>query len=157
MNVEIRCYPSRRTVTAAVCGDIDHHTARYFRGEIDKAVRQHLPKTLILDLSGVTFMDSSGIGLVMGRYKIMSEMDGEVLVAKPPVYIRKVLQLAGIHRLTRIISDITPFISDESPAHLQARTPDEASDSGTASEDPSQQENSKESDEVEAQAYKTYK
>ena len=41
-------------------------------------------------------MDSSGIGLVMGRYKIMNEISGEVLIANPPAYIRKVMQLAGL-------------------------------------------------------------
>ncbi|WP_294586126.1 anti-sigma factor antagonist [uncultured Ruminococcus sp.] len=113
MNVEIKNYPSARTLVAEICGDIDHHTAKYFRGEIDKAIRNHNPLTLVLDYSKVTFMDSSGIGLVMGRYKIMSEMDGEVVVADPPAYIRKVLQLAGIHRLTRIVTDISPYIKEK--------------------------------------------
>ncbi|MFR1792692.1 anti-sigma factor antagonist [Ruminococcus bicirculans (ex Wegman et al. 2014)] len=113
MNVEIKNYPSARTLVAEICGDIDHHTAKYFRGEIDKAIRSYNPLTLILDYSQVTFMDSSGIGLVMGRYKIMSEMDGEVIVASPPAYIRKVLQLAGIHRLTKIVTDIVPYIKEK--------------------------------------------
>ena len=56
MNVEIKNYPSARTLVAEICGDIDHHTAKYFRGEIDKAIRSHNPLTLILDYSQVTFM-----------------------------------------------------------------------------------------------------
>ena len=51
MNVEIKNYPSARTLVAEICGDIDHHTAKYFRGEIDKAIRSHNPLTLILDYS----------------------------------------------------------------------------------------------------------
>lgn len=43
MNVEIKNYPSARTLVAEICGDIDHHTAKYFRGEIDKAIRSHNP------------------------------------------------------------------------------------------------------------------
>ena len=69
-------------------------------------------------------MDSSGIGLVMGRYKIMSEMDGEVIVASPPAYIRKVLQLAGIHRLTKIVTDITPYIKEKEASKEQNESPD---------------------------------
>ena len=114
MNVEIKNYPSARTLVAEICGDIDHHTAKYFRGEIDKAIRSHNPLTLILDYSQVTFMDSSGIGLVMGRYRIMSEMGGEVIVASPPAYIRKVLQLAGMHRLTKIVTDIAAYLCHKS-------------------------------------------
>ncbi len=48
-------------------GDIDHHTAREMREVIDKRIEEIHPKRLILDFKGVTFMDSSGIGLVMGR------------------------------------------------------------------------------------------
>lgn len=125
MNVEIKNYPSARTLVAEICGDIDHHTAKYFRGEIDKAIRGHNPLTLILDYSQVTFMDSSGIGLVMGRYKIMSEMDGEVIVASPPAYIRKVLQLAGIHRLTKIVTDIAPYIQEKKADQEQNESPDD--------------------------------
>ena len=58
MNVEIKNYPSARTLVAEICGDIDHHTAKYFRGEIDKAIRCHNPLTLILDYSQVTFKDN---------------------------------------------------------------------------------------------------
>lgn len=125
MNVEIKNYPSARTLVAEICGDIDHHTAKYFRVEIDKAIRSHNPLTLILDYSQVTFMDSSGIGLVMGRYKIMSEMDGEVIVASPPAYIRKVLQLAGIHRLTKIVTDIAPYIQEKKADQEQNESPDD--------------------------------
>ena len=121
MNVEIKNYPSARTLVAEICGDIDHHTAKYFRGEIDKAIRSHNPLTLILDYSQVTFMDSSGIGLVMGRYRIMSEMGGEVIVASPPAYIRKVLQLAGMHRLTKIVTDI----QEKKAAQEQNESPDD--------------------------------
>ena len=116
MNVEIKNYPSARTLVAEICGDIDHHTAKYFRGEIDKAIRSHNPLTLILDYSQVTFMDSSGIGLVMGRYRI---------VASPPAYIRKVLQLAGMHRLTKIVTDIAPYIQEKKAAQEQNESPDD--------------------------------
>ena len=70
-------------------------------------------------------MDSSGIGLVMGRYKIMSEMGGEVIVASPPAYIRKVLQLAGMHRLTKIVTDIAPYIQEKKAAQEQNESPDD--------------------------------
>ena len=125
MNVEIKNYPSARTLVAEICGDIDHHTAKYFRGEIDKAIRSQNPLTLIIDYAHVTFMDSSGIGLVMGRYRIMSEMGGEVIVASPPAYIRKVLQLAGMHRLTKIVMDIAPYIQEKKAAQEQNESPDD--------------------------------
>ena len=146
MNVEIKNYPSARTLVAEICGDIDHHTAKYFRGEIDKAIRSHNP--LILDYSQVTFMDSSGIGLVMGRYRIMSEMGGEVIVASPPAYIRKVLQLAGMHRLTKIVTDMTPYIQEKKAAQnneLYCKAGEKAAQEQNESPD----DKTKESDKIE--------
>lgn len=107
--MDVKIFPEieERKLTAVIYGDIDHHTAKFIRGEIDAAIREHNPETLILDFKYVTFMDSSGIGLVMGRYKIMNELGGEVLTANPAPYIRKVMQLAGLHRLSRIISSYT--------------------------------------------------
>lgn len=109
MDVKITADRDDRKLIAEISGDIDHHTSKYIRSEIDCSINEFAPKTLILDFSKVSFMDSSGIGLVMGRYKIMSELSGEVMIANTPVYIKKVMQLAGINKLCRIadISDLT--------------------------------------------------
>lgn len=104
MSVRIRNDKQGRKTTATIYGDLDHHTAKYIRSEIDRAIGEHNTKTLIIDFSNVTFMDSSGIGLVMGRYKLISELSGEVQIANPPPYIRKVIQLSGINKLCRIIT-----------------------------------------------------
>lgn len=98
---------------AKIKGDLDHHTAKFIRGEIDREIASARPKRLIIDFSGVTFMDSSGIGLIMGRYKLMQDYDGEVIIASPPDYIRKVLRLAGVDKLARITDNISAFIPKE--------------------------------------------
>ncbi|MDE6148898.1 MAG: anti-sigma factor antagonist [Ruminococcus sp.] len=105
MNVKILTDKNCRKITALIYGDLDHHTAKHIRSDIDSAIHENNPKRLIIDFSNVTFMDSSGIGLVMGRYKIMNEMSGEVLIANPPTYIRKVIQLAGLHKLCPIVTN----------------------------------------------------
>lgn len=94
-----------KVLCAKLSGDIDHHTARELRTLIDIAVTENDPAELILDFSGVTFMDSSGIGLVMGRYKLMNERGGKLTIAKTPGYISKVMKVAGVNRLARIVSD----------------------------------------------------
>ena len=83
-------------------GEIDHHNAKGLRLEIDFTVREEQPKELILDFSDVGFMDSSGIGLVMGRYKLMKEIGGKVTVRNPSVQIKKVMKISGIDRLASI-------------------------------------------------------
>lgn len=87
------------TLTARITGEIDHHTARWLRMDIDTAIQDKEPKNLCLDFSGVSFMDSSGVGLVMGRYKNMRERGGKVELINMPDYIEKVMSLAGMDRL----------------------------------------------------------
>ena len=99
----------KHTLTAALNGEIDHHSAMQMRTEIDRAVKETPVSLLILDFSRVTFMDSSGIGLVMGRYKLMSELGGEVAIADPPAYIAKVMRLSGLDRLCRTVSIAKPL------------------------------------------------
>ena len=87
------------TVTAFLSGDIDHHTAAVMREIIDQTVESSLPQKLIVDFKDVTFMDSSGIGLVMGRYKLMRSINGEIEVRNVSSHIKKVMKLAGLDLL----------------------------------------------------------
>lgn len=90
-----------RTV-AVLSGEIDHHSAKSIRAEIDFAVREKRPPELVMDFAEVGFMDSSGIGLVIGRCKVMKEMEGSVTVRNPPAHIKKIMRLSGIDRLAAI-------------------------------------------------------
>lgn len=89
-------------ITAMITGEIDHHSARWLRMDIDTALNDCPPKTLKLDFSGVTFMDSSGVGLVMGRYKNMKAIGGRVELVNMPEYIERVMLLAGMDKLVTI-------------------------------------------------------
>ncbi len=89
-------------LTAMITGEIDHHSARWLRMDIDTALNDCPPKTLKLDFSGVTFMDSSGVGLVMGRYKNMKAIGGRVELVNMPEYIERVMLLAGMDKLVTI-------------------------------------------------------
>ena len=86
-------------LTAKITGEIDHHSARWLRADIDTAIQDKSPNRLIIDFSGVNFMDSSGVGLVMGRYKNMKERGGRVELKNMPDYIEKVMTLAGMDKL----------------------------------------------------------
>lgn len=88
-----------RSVTAYISGEIDHHSAADLRNKIDEAVENSYPEILVLDFGGVNFMDSSGIGLVMGRYKLMKNLSGRVLIENAPRQIKKVMKMAGIEKL----------------------------------------------------------
>ena len=99
MPVKIEIAPEADTVTAILSGEIDHHGAGRLREVIDDSVRRTCPRLLILDFGGVEFMDSSGIGIVLGRYRLMQDMGGRVALRSLPPHIRKVMQVAGISSL----------------------------------------------------------
>lgn len=83
-------------------GEVDHHSAVSLREEVDREILEVRPKRLELDLSGVSFMDSSGIGLIMGRYNLMKELEGELVVAKTGPATERILRLAGLDRMVQI-------------------------------------------------------
>lgn len=85
-----------KTLTALLSGEIDHHWAAVLREKIDERVRAAAPAILILDFSAVTFMDSSGVGLILGRHRLVSSLSGIVVVQKAPPGIKRTLAVAGI-------------------------------------------------------------
>ena len=93
---------SGEVVTAYLDGEIDHHTASVMRNEIDAAVEKNIPTMLVLDFRDVSFMDSSGIGLVMGRYKVLKPLGAELHVTNTSPQIGKVMKLAGLDRLAKM-------------------------------------------------------
>ena len=86
------CAP-KRILSVFLSGELDHHSARPVREQTDIAVDRYSPALLVLDFSGLTFMDSSGIGLIMGRYKRMRDIGAEVLIANPPPAIDRLIRL----------------------------------------------------------------
>lgn len=92
------------TLTAALTGEIDHHRAVAVRAGIDEAMYQNLPRTLVIDIGGVDFMDSSGLGLIMGRYTKAKELGTTLVVQNPSVRAEKMLKMAGMDRLVKIES-----------------------------------------------------
>ncbi|MEG2597522.1 MAG: STAS domain-containing protein, partial [Oscillospiraceae bacterium] len=90
-------------ITAFLMGDIDHHSAAVMREHIDHMVETSLPEKLIIDFKDVTFMDSSGIGLIMGRYKLMRSIGGDIAVTNVSSHIHKVMKLAGLDLLAVVI------------------------------------------------------
>ena len=90
------------TLIAVITGEIDHHVAAPMRLEIDEKIESVQPDTLILDFAGVTFMDSSGIGLIMGRHRAMEAIGGDVIIQNPPPHIRRVMRISGMERITHI-------------------------------------------------------
>ena len=97
MGVEIISNPL--SVSALLSGEIDHHTAAAMRADIDAAAAAQQPKILRLDFADVTFMDSSAVGLVMGRYRLLQGWQGKLEVTNLSERNYKMMRLAGMQAL----------------------------------------------------------
>lgn len=95
----LRIYNDGKRITAAISGDIDHHAARELRAELDEVIGLSRPELLILDMENVGFMDSSGIGLILGRLKTVRSYGGEVLIKNAQPNIAAVIKLSGLSNL----------------------------------------------------------
>ena len=89
-------------LTATLHGEIDHHSAASVRGEIDTALFKHRPQKLQIDLAGVGFMDSSGLGLILGRAALCRELGAHLSLLHPGERIMRVFRVVGLERLTHI-------------------------------------------------------
>lgn len=88
-----------KTMTAYLSGELDHHNAASVREKIDEFILGFCPEKVILDFGGVTFMDSSGIGLVMGRYKLLAAMNCPLEISNLSPHAYKVMRLAGLEKI----------------------------------------------------------
>lgn len=92
-------YESNGTMKAILEGEIDHHTAKEIRETIDYNINVKSPSMLEIDFSKIQFMDSSGIGLIMGRYKLMKSINGQIKVINVPDSILRMIKLSGLTAL----------------------------------------------------------
>lgn len=104
------------TLVAQLFGEMDHHSAEKVRGDIDEMLENYSAKNLIFDFSRVSFMDSAGIGIVLGRYKRLHAAGGIVMIVDCSQKIRKILNMAGIFSLIEYMDT-----KEEAIACLQGR------------------------------------
>ncbi len=100
MSVVISSSPMR--VTVSLSGEIDHHNAAVLRLEADEAIQARLAPNVRLDFDGVTFMDSSAIGFVMGRYRIVNSYGGNVEVVNLTRRQFAMMKLAGLESIVSL-------------------------------------------------------
>jgi len=100
--MEIQAKSEDRNLLLKFSGELDHHGAKDAIRELEEAVDAALPKKLVLDYSGVTFMDSSGIALLLRAQRRMQNLGGTMLVCRVPQQAKRVLDAAGIDRFIKI-------------------------------------------------------
>ncbi|NLK72992.1 MAG: anti-sigma F factor antagonist [Clostridiales bacterium] len=91
-------------------GELDHHTAKEVRDEVDKTIDAFFIKHLLFDFNKVTFMDSSGIGVIIGRYNKIHDMNGRVGVVNCNKYVDKIFEVSGLYSIIEKFSNLNEAI-----------------------------------------------
>lgn len=89
----------RSTVVVKLSGELDHKRAEQIRPELDELISDPSVKRLVFDLDELSFMDSSGIGMVIGRYKLMARRGGRVAVRCTNRRIDRIFEMAGLYQI----------------------------------------------------------
>ena len=97
-----------KRLTFEIHEDIDEYAVKKIRRRLDNEIERYMPKEVIFDFNKVTFMDSAGIGLVIGRYKLANILGGKVCVMNLTEPIRKIFEMSGI---LKIIPEISKELS----------------------------------------------
>jgi len=94
------CFEKKKNeLVVRLSGELDHNAASRIRRELDDANLRTGPRRLVLELNGLDFMDSSGIGLIIGRYKLMKRLGGSVAVSSPDARVDRIFKMAGLYQL----------------------------------------------------------
>ena len=97
--MECTYLPKDKVLTLKITEEIDEHTTEKMRRKIDNEITRFLPRKVIFNFSNVTFMDSAGIGLLMGRYKLVSMLGGQVEVSNITPSVRRIFEMSGIQKV----------------------------------------------------------
>ena len=101
--MELRTKLEERTLTIRLSGELDHHGAKGLMDRLDALMEQNLPVKPILDLEGLTFMDSSGIAVILRGKRRMEALGGNLIVVNIPKQAARVLDTAGLSRYVKLI------------------------------------------------------
>lgn len=92
-------------LTVYLSGELDHHEAGGAIRAIGELIEQHMPRECVLDLSGLSFMDSSGIAVIINAGRKIKTYGGRLSVENPAEQARKVLEASGIDRLIAVATN----------------------------------------------------
>lgn len=87
------------TLIVKLSGEIDHHTSAELKNEVDREISRRNIVNLVLDFDEVTFMDSSGIGVIAGRYKQIQARGGKTMIIRVKPQVDKILEISGLKKI----------------------------------------------------------
>lgn len=104
--MESKYYETERLLILKITEEIDEHTTKEIRRRADYEIERYMPKRVIFDFDSVTFMDSAGIGLIIGRYKFAKMIGAKVEVSNLTKSVKRIFEMSGILKLIPIATII---------------------------------------------------
>ena len=100
--MESKFYKEDKLLVFKITEDIDDHSVQKIRRRADYEIERYMPKRVVFDFDSVTFMDSAGIGLLIGRYKFTNLLGGRLEIANLTQSVQKIFEMSGILKLIPI-------------------------------------------------------
>ena len=97
--MDISVFNQRKTLIVTLQGELDHHSAGNVKELLEELIKNRGPENLIFDFTNLTFMDSSGIGMLVGRYKLISAIGGQVCICGASRAVDRLLTMSGIKKI----------------------------------------------------------
>ena len=97
--MECTYVPKDRTLTLKITEEVDENTTEKIRRKVDNEITRFLPRKVIFDFSNVDFMDSAGIGMLLGRYKVIKMLGGEIEIININRQVKKLFEMSGILKI----------------------------------------------------------
>lgn len=91
-----------KTLVVRISEEIDQYTVDKIKRKIDDEIEKYIPKKVIFDFEDITFMDSSGIGMILGRYKLIKLIGGEMEIINVNKIVNRIFKMSGIGRIIKI-------------------------------------------------------
>lgn len=91
-----------KTLIFRLTEEVDQHTVEKIRRKMDNEIKRYIPRKVIFDFSNITFMDSAGIGMVLGRYKLAKMLNGNLEIRNVNKSMKKIFDMSGVSRIINI-------------------------------------------------------
>ena len=109
--MKIKLIGEKRALVVDVEGELDHHTAAALRENVERKIKTTNASNIIFNFSGLKFMDSSGIGVIMGRYKTVKLLGGKMIIFGAGRQAKRILEMSGIDKIVSFCDDETSALT----------------------------------------------
>ncbi|WP_024833539.1 anti-sigma F factor antagonist [Ruminiclostridium josui] len=109
--MDVKLSKKGTTLVVRIMEDMDHHSAQYLRQKIDSEITKATIKNIIFDFTNVNFMDSSGIGVVVGRYKNVCKLNGKAAIVNANPKILQIFEMSGVLKIIPVYNSLDTAIS----------------------------------------------